>query len=169
MDICILNFLKTGAFGDHIPTDVSELVPMHGKPETIYCLGDFFTDFSEIDEDDPGLLPLAAVYGDIQFFFHNDRPNAVVCNYSYENTTVPISKKFNLTNASLLKGNMRLAKFLEKMTKHNVEISDISLSLDKITNVRHISVRTIGGVEVNFHHESGARDFRLSQFIKSDE
>lgn len=167
MTICILNFLKTGAFGERIPLGFNELTVMYGPPNEIFSRGKMFLDFDGIDESASESFPVVAGYEDIQFHFHYDTPNLVVCNYSYNN--LPESSQFTLRNASLLKGNMRLAKFLEKMAKHNIDIADISLTLDQITKTRFISLNTEGGVEVNFCHEHGARDFRLCQFVKSNE
>ena len=171
-----MNFLKTGAFGDRIPLDFTDLIAMYGQPDEIFSNAKSFLDSDEVDEflafkgvdmSDPDSFPIVAGYGDIQFHFHHDQPSLVVCNYS--SNYIPESNHFNLSNACLLKGNTRLAKFLEKMAKHCIEISDISLRVDKITRTRFLSVTTASGVKLSFHHEDGARDFRLSQFTKSNE
>lgn len=173
MEICILSFLKSGSFGNRSPRHFSELLHMYGKPDEVFSDAKMFTTLDEINRIEKNIkhsLPVVAGYGDIQFHFHQDQQVLIVCNYSFNR--IPESRHFSsdhfsLSNAHLLKGNMRLAKFLEKMTKNNVDIADIRLSYDKIIKTRFMSVRTVSGIEVNFYHENGAKDFRLGQFVKA--
>ena len=179
MRICILTFLKTGKFGDRFPKDICELISIYGKPYEIFSNGkpflndeeiNNFLEFEKINKNHSEIFPLMAGYGDIQFHFHNDRANLLVCNYSYNrlpNSNHYSSDHFSLLNASLIKGEMRLAKFLEKMDELEVEISEINLSKNKLLNARFISVTMDSEVEINFCHESGFKDFRLCQFLKS--